>query len=573
MSDAPAYSNFVIDRNDLPDGVEIFGNGEVGGKARGIIYSMDALRRGHIKGDYLDLVKFPRSYVLTSEYFDDYIDLNYLNDIVSDKCREILSIKEMRQKFIKGDLPENLLNVLYTILEKESGPLIVRSSSILEDSLEYSFAGIYDSFFTPNRGTLEHRVNTLEQTVKMVYASTFGNNAKEYRKRHKIPWQREKMALVIENVIGREQKDDYYYPFMAGVSFSRNYYPWNPRIRMEDGVGRLVLGFGTRAVGRDYARVFSLSNPSLRPEGSVLNEIVRYSQKKMDVINLSTEEFRTEAIDDIKHTSSTIYLACSTLKDNQYLEPTSRHISEGDRLLPTFDRLLKSDRYYPFVSLMRELLTSLEGHFGVPIDIEFAFDMDDDMNGSFYLLQARPIVNRPELRKVKIPELDDKTVIVKSGNVLGNGSREGIKHIVYVSPETYSLENAYSIAREIGKLNEILDKDQYILVGPGRWGTSTPELGVPVNYSEISNAAVIVELSTGTSGPEFSYGTHFFGDITATNTLYIPVYMNKGGFLNTEFFDKQANKYGSEILKLVTLDEGFNVYVSAENGIGVIIKK
>ncbi|HOP09574.1 MAG TPA: PEP/pyruvate-binding domain-containing protein, partial [Candidatus Methanofastidiosa archaeon] len=450
MNDAPKYSRYEVDRQNLPDGIFIYGDGEVGGKARGIIYSMEAMQKGIIKGDYLKYVKFPRSHIVTSEYFDMFIEKNYLKDVVNDKCREIVTVKEMNQKFLEAKIPEELSNVLYEILGKENGPLIVRSSSLLEDSMEYSFAGIYNSFFITNTGTLEHRIKSIEQTVKMVYASTFDINAKEYRKRHKISWQREKMCLVIENVIGRKQRDDFYYPIMAGVAFSRNYYPWNERIKMEDGVGRLVLGLGTRAVGRNYARVFSLSNPHLRPEGSVLNEIIRYSQKYVDVLNMSTGELVSEPLDNIKLTSPSLYIVCSTLKDNNYLTPTSKHISTDETVFPTFDRLLKSDRYFPFVSIMCELLTNIESHFGIPIDIEFAVDLDEKLDGYLYLLQARPIVNRPENKRIELPDLKGEKVLLKSDHVLGNGLVKGIRNIVYVPHENFNASNAFYIAREIG---------------------------------------------------------------------------------------------------------------------------
>ncbi|MBN1785370.1 MAG: phosphoenolpyruvate synthase [Candidatus Methanofastidiosa archaeon] len=572
MAQKIKYSDYNVNRDDLPDGAFIFGDGQVGGKAKGILYSMEALQKGLIKGKYLDLVSFPRSYIVTSEFYDRFIEENYLKDVVSDKCREILSVKEMNHKFLEGKIPDELSEVLFKVLEKEDGPLIVRSSSILEDSMEYSFAGIYESYFIPNTGTLEHRVKNLEQTVKMVYASTFNNNAKGYRKIHRISWQREKMSLVIENVIGRKHRREYYYPFMAGVAFSRNYYPWNDRIKMEDGVGRLVLGLGTRAVGRNYARVFSLSNPHLRPEGSVLNEIIRYSQKYIDVLNLSTGEFVSEPLNDMKDTSNTMYIACSTLKDNQYLTPTPKSIGKDENIFPTFDRLLKSDKYFPFVPLMKELLTNIEEHFGVPIDIEFAVDIDEEMKGYLYLLQARPIVSRPEHKKVAIPDVKEEDVIIRSDSVLGNGVIQGIKNIVYVPPDKFNASNSFAISREIGKVNEILDNDHYILIGPGRWGTSTPELGIPVNYSEISNSSVIVEVSACGTSPELSYGTHFFGDITATNTLYFPVFLDKGGRVNFDFLDSQPNKFNSELIKLVTYEKGFSVYASAEGHIGLVVK-
>jgi len=570
MKNESPFSAYTVDKENLPKGVIAYGNGHVGGKAKGIIYSMVGYQDKIIDTKYSPYVFFPRSYVITSEYYDKFIEQNYLDDIVNDKCRSILSVKEMNQKMLEGSIPDELETVLYKILENETGPLIIRSSSVLEDNLKYSFAGIYESIFIPNTGTLEYRIKSIENAVKEVYASTFNENAKEYRTQNKIPWQKEKMSIIVENVIGRRQKNDLYYPLMSGVAFSRNYYPWNKRIKTGYGVGRIVVGLGTMAVGRNYARVFSISNPRLRPEGSVTNEIVRYSQSLVDVLNLSTGEFQSLDVDYIKKTSDVIYLTLSSLKENQYFIPTGPHIDHNERVVPTFDRLLTNNKYYPFVPVINDVLTSLEKYFGVPIDIEFAIDFDNDKKGIFYLLQARPLGSRPEHRKIKIPKIQQQDIIIKSNNVLGNGFQYNIRHIIYVPPETFNIENSYKIAREIGKVNEILNRDRYILIGPGRWGTSTPALGIPVNYSDISNASVIVEISTCNTDPELSYGTHFFGDLSSSKTLYLPVFIEKGDKVNKKFFDGQPNRFNSKLIKLITFDQGFKVYVSGEKNTGMV---
>ncbi|MBN1785717.1 MAG: hypothetical protein JW825_01845, partial [Candidatus Methanofastidiosa archaeon] len=274
--------------------------------------------------------------------------------------------------------------------------------------------------------------------------------------------------------------------------------------------------------------------------------------------------------DEIKQDRNDMHLACNTLKENQYLVPTSKRISASERIVPTFDKILTSERYFPFVPIIKNALVALEEYSGTPIDIEFAIDFDGSGNGRFYLLQLRALVGRPEHRKIKIPRIPDEKIVLKSSNVLGNGFRYNIQHLVYVPPENYSLENSYAIAREIGKINEILGRQRYILVGPGRWGTSSPELGVPVEYSEISNAVVIVELSTNNTDPELSYGTHFFGDLIASKTLYIPVFVERGGEINKRFLDDQPNKFNSKYVKLITIKSGFKVYVSGEKDTGLI---
>ena len=570
MADDPAFSEFKVDRSSLPGGVKVYGNGFVGGKAKGLIFAMKAYDELGGSMPFSDKVRFPRSYILSSDFFDSFMEENYLKDSVNDKCMQILTVKEMNQKILEAEMPSALEDVLYDILQNEVGPLIIRSSSLMEDSIDYSFAGIYESIFIPNTGTLEYRIKMVEKTIKRVYASTFNNNAKEYRKRHRIPWQKEKMSIIIQNVIGREHEDNLFYPLVAGVAFSRNYYPWTKRVLVDDGVCRLVVGLGTRAVGRDYARVFSLSNPGLRPEGVLVNEILRYSQTSADVMDLSTGDLSSVYIDDLKGASRSFYLTSSVLEENQYLKPANRRISPSDRVVPTFARLLAPSSDFPFVDVLREVLVELERYFGVPIDIEFAMDFDEEGQGTFYLVQARPLGSRPEHQSVTVPEIERSDLLIRSCSVMGNGVRKKIRHILYVPPENFNMDNVFGVARDIGNANTILDREPYILIGPGRWGTSSPETGIPVSYSDISNASIIVELSFCNTAPELSYGTHFFGDLTASNILYMPVYIEKGRYVNIDYLGSQENKLNSQLVYLITRDEGFDVYADAEEGVGIV---
>ena len=262
--------------------------------------SMMAYQKGLIGGQYATYVNFPATYILSSGYYDQFLRINKLDAAVMRLGRRSIDTEELATRFREGEMQWRLKEVLYDILQHEKGPLIVRSSSLLEDSLEYSFAGIYESIFIANSGTLENRLDLLEKAIKNVYLSTFKENAIGYRKKHKIPWTSEKMSIVIQRVVGHNQCEPLFFPLMAGVAFSRNYYPWGETISAEDGVGRLVLGLGTRAVGRNYARVFSLSNPKLRPEGAVVDDIVRYSQTKLDAINTTSGVVETFDIADLK---------------------------------------------------------------------------------------------------------------------------------------------------------------------------------------------------------------------------------------------------------------------------------
>ena len=574
MAGKYSFYTYAIDVSDLPKGVTVYGDGYVGGKAKGLIMSMMAYQKGLIGVEHAEYVNFPTTYILSSGYYDQFLRINRLDAAVAQLGKQRMPPEELGTLFLEGDMQWKLKEVLYDILQHEKGPLIVRSSSLLEDSLDYSFAGIYESIFIANNGTLENRLESLEKAIKSVYYSTFKENAMEYRKKHKIPWTSEKMSIVIQRAIGHNHTEQLFFPLLAGVMFSRNYYPWADAIRAEDGVGRLVLGLGTRAVGRDYARVFSLSNPRLRPEGSVVDDIVRYSQTKLDALNLESGQLETYDIEDIKKRIDNVHLVASALREGQYIMKAERLIHEEERLIPTFDGILASDSIFPFVPLVNGLLTSLEDFFEVPIDVEFVLDLtqDNPPEQSFFLVQVRPLASRPENKRVTIPRIRKSDIIIHSRNALGNGFKFNIPHIVYVPSESFSAESSAEIAREIGKINARMRNDRYILIGPGRWGTSTPSQGIPVLYGEISNAAVIIEYSKGALSPELSYGTHFFGDISATNTLYIPLFIEKGDEMDTSFLDG-AESETSGLVKLITSSPGFRAFVDGKNKEGIIAKQ
>ncbi|RLF06263.1 MAG: phosphoenolpyruvate synthase [Thermoprotei archaeon] len=510
---------------------------------------------------------FPRSYILTTSIFDEFMEKNNLPESVNEKCWGRISIEELDRRILSGEFEEEHIAYLSEILQKERGPLIVRSSSLLEDSLVHSFAGIYHSEFIPNTGTEHERLERLILAVKRVYDSTYNLNAKAYRKRHGIPWQNEKMAILIQNVVG----SDYcglFYPVFAGVAFSKNYYPWSERIRVEDGIVRLVFGLGTKAVGRSYARVLSPGAPGIRPEGAVIEKILRYSQPEFDALDMEKGEVVTKDIDCARDTNPHITKVFSVLREGMYFMNCPRYPRKEDRLVATFDPIINSTRYIPFVPMMRAVMSQLEEVFDVPVDIEFAGDFEGS-RGTLYLVQVRPFVTRIRHKKITLPEDLKERMLLKSNDILGNGILEDIKYVVYVPPETYSIERAYAIARQVGRVNEGLEDESCILIGPGRWGTTNPQLGIPVHYFEISNARVVVEMSFSRFSPEFSYGTHFFGDLVSTNVIYMPVFRERGDFVNTEFLNSQPSLTGGPYVKLIKWEKGIRVYADGRRRVGV----
>jgi hypothetical protein len=562
----------------LPPGVRMLGRGEVGGKARGLIYVMRHLADGDRLTAHDELLRFPDSTVVTTELFDRFMHGNDLHESVQAGCDGRITLEALEQRIIGARFPPEWLAPLADRLRVERRPLVVRSSSVMEDDPDHSYAGIYLSEFLANRGTDEQRLAALVHAIKRVYASTFAPNARAYRKRHGLDWHRERMAVVIQNMIGAPYAHDLFYPLVGGVAFSRNYYPWSRRLRPADGIVRLVVGTGTRAVGREYARVFSPRLPGLRPEGTDVRSIVRYSQETVDVLDRAAGGLRARRL----HALDNPFLpkVCSIYSPDGTLRVpsgSSVQLEPGERFLASFSRLIEGEAVMPFTPMMRDLLPSLERIIGFPVDIEFAISFrgeDAVAEGSplFYLLQARPLGVREVHKRVRIPAADEQRTVLVSHQVLGNGRRSGIRHLLLVEPSTYRWEQAHEIARAIGRINDrLVDEDEpYILIGPGRWGSSNPQLGVPVQYGEISGAEVIVEMSTEAFAPELSYGTHFYADMVAADMLYLPLHEAKGDALNRPLLERQTVVDRDSFVVHYRVEGGLDVFVDGERRRGLI---
>jgi len=564
--------------SDLPSKVHLIGDGEIGGKARGLVFVMQAIERGYPLTDYTHLLRFPDSVVVSAEVFDDFIDANHLREDVAAGCTGELTLEDLEARIIAAPFPKRWIPPLRSFLESETRPLAVRSSSVMEDDPDHSFAGIYLSDFLANRGSLDGRLHSLIHLIKRVYASTFAPNARAYRKRHRLDWHHEKMAVLIQNMIGSQYSHGLFYPLVGGVAFSRNYYPWSTRLRPEDGVVRLVVGTGTRAVGREYARVFSPRLPGLRPEGNDLRIIVRHSQETVDVLDMTAGVLTQTKLNKLDNPLLT--RICSVVsQDGTVSEPLSSAamVSSNDRLLASFTRFIEGESIMPFTPLIRDILSRLQTLVGYDVDIEFAVEfsgLEASSEGCplFYLLQARPLGNRPEHQRIEIPDVPHERSIVECKDVLGNGRRRKIHHVILVEPEMYRWDRAYEIARTVGRINQqlVADDTPYILIGPGRWASSNPQLGVPVQYNEISGAVVIVEMSTQSFAPELSYGTHFYADMVASDVLYMPLDEPDGDTLNRSLLDQQEIAYRDQFVTHFAVPEGLDAFVDGDQRRGLI---
>ncbi len=557
----------------------LIGDGEVGGKARGLAFAFNTL-----KGTPLEsCVEFPDvNFVLTTEGFDDFVSDNGIESLLTESLsgQEENTEDEFAQglfekiasAFRNGTIRPSLTADLENAMEAIGDfPLAIRSSSILEDSRKLSFAGKYSTRFSANRGPKEERTALLVNAIKEVWASLYNPAARAYRKKHGLTDSDESMAVVIQPVIGKAH-NSMYYPEIAGTAFSKVYRRPSTRIRKEDGVMRFCFGLGTRTVDRLKANISYLSHPMLRPQGNLPADIAMTSQSEFDYIDRSSGRFMTGLLSEHlpfllrEHKLASAFI--EIYAENLLYWAGSDQMRNGK---PIFSFSNFPRRHPLFFSLVKELSAFLEERMGMPADMEFTYDTERE---KLTLLQLRPLASYEEMARVSIPEVREKDIILKGNRMVSNGKLENVHHLVYVDPEVYGKDATfYEVAREIGRINHKLSGTNYILVGPGRWGSTNPKLGVPVRYNEICNCGCLVEVGILESDytPELSYGTHFFLDLDVDGTLYLPVFDGmKGNVYNREwlassFFEPKRHP------AVRHYSGNFSVLLDGENEVGVVI--
>lgn len=513
-------------------------------------------------------VSIPESYFLRSDVIDEFLELNGLGEYQTQKYKSPEEIRSqyplIRQEFRKGRFPPAIVERLrQMLLSLGTVPLIVRSSSLLEDRFGTAFSGKYASVFVPNQargdlrqrvvsnqGRLEQRVRALLTAIAEVYASALGPDPLLYRRAHDLIDYQEDMGVLIQKVVG-VRHGNYYLPAFAGVAFSRNEYRWSPRIRREDGLLRMVMGLGTRAierVGNEYPRMVALGEPTLRPE-SQPQEIIRNAQRSVDCINLTTNRFETVPIDTLLAEGIDFPMLdriMSIRRDGALYQPPGAILTEDPRLLTvTFDKLLRDT---DFPTTMRDMLRRLEGAYRRPVDVEFAHDGTD-----LYVLQCRAQSEMAQASKTVVPtDVPRDAVVFRANKYVRTGQIDDIEYVIYVPPEEYDAlatrERRVEVGRAIGSINHALHDRRFILVGPGRWGSNDLRLGVPVTYADINHARMLIEVARERDGyvPEVSFGTHFFQDLVEANILYLPLYPDDPATQwNSAFFDGRCEPIGS----------------------------
>jgi hypothetical protein len=417
----------------------------------------------------------------------------------------------------------------------------------LEDSFGFSFAGKYESIFCGNQGTPKENLRTLLHAVADIYSGVYNPDVLLYRKSKGLIDYDERMAVLIQEVRGR-QLNGYFLPDAAGVAFSQNQYRWSPMIDRDAGFVRLVWGLGTRAVdqvGNDYPRLVALSHPELRPDRDP-DRIRRYSQHHVDLIDFKSNEMRTVPVDEVLGSRTPHLRLISQRYQGGVLQdfitaPLSLKPSES---VITFSGLL---RHSSFVKDMRHILETLESAYRRPVDVEFLTLLGDSaQEQDLYLLQCRP-QSQLELESVELPaSVPEDRLLFASRRLVPDGKVSDIRYLVYISPHGYrgdlSDANRAELARLVGRINARLAEESFVLMGPGRWGTQNPRLGIPVGYGDIYHAKALVEVVADEQAPEPSYGTHFFQNLVETGIYPLAVALdNSGDEFNREFFETSEN--------------------------------
>jgi len=541
--------NMILDRR--------IGTGKIGGKAAGLLLAYKILQ--HTAPEIFEKIVLPRSYFIGADVFYDFQAVNKLEflsqkDKTADQVRD--EYPRIQEKYARARFPEEIAQQLREILrEVGNTPLIVRSSSLLEDNFGMSFAGKYLSIFCPNQGTIKENLGHLTLAIRQIYASVFGPDAIMYRRRMGLVDYDERMAILLQEVQGGRHRQ-YYFPTLAGVAYSYSPIVWDSRLKREEGFMRLVMGLGTRAVDRiagDYPRLVNLSHPQLRPE--VMPKDIRYySQHFIDALDLEQNTLTTLPVEAVLGADYPSLRWLVSVDDGETVRPplTIGPGIDPAQLILTFEGFLQRGGFVPS---LKTILTRLAQQYERPVDIEFAVSLApaaDKPTFTFHLLQCRPqnqwSADSRDTRSMPADLADEDKVFVCT-KMVPQGRVSQVEYIVYVDSEAYhrlDTPAAYSeVARWIGQLNKALEGRSFILLGPGRWGSSDAMQGVPVTYADIFNTRALVEVASNQRGfsSEPSYGTHFFQDLVEAQIYPLAVYpAEPGDHLNWDFIRQSQDQ-------------------------------
>ncbi|MBU8870414.1 MAG: PEP/pyruvate-binding domain-containing protein [Gemmatimonadales bacterium] len=552
------------------------GSGAFGGKASGLIQVNRKVLSELAASEFPEFeVNVPTFTVLATDVFDEFMAQNDLYGIaLSDESNDRIS-----HAFQQAVLPALFTGDLRSLISEVRTPLAIRSSSLLEDDLDHPFAGVYGTKMIPNlQADIETRFRKFQQAIKYVYASMFFRSAKEYIRTTGREITEEKMAVIVQEMVGLKH-DDRFYPHVSGVARSYNYYP-SGHGKPEEGVVNLALGLGKQIVDGGLSWNYTPTYPQAPPPYNNIGDQLKNSQTEFWCVHMGTPPIPDPA-------KETEYMVRHGLKESEY-DGTLTHLASvydprSDRLRPgifgegpralDFAPILQMDAW-PLNDLVKRLLALAEAAVGCPVEVEFAVNLDlpEGKPGRFGFLQMRPMMISEEEVTVSPEEMAAPTSIVASMNVMGNGVRDDIRDVVFLKPEEFEAKHTSAMAREIESINNALVKEglPYLLIGFGRWGSSDPWLGVPVEWAQIGGARVIVEATLPQMNPDLSQGSHFFHNLISFQVQYLSVKHTAEHDIAWEWLDGLPNLQETKFVKHVRLEEPLTIKVDGRHGRGVI---
>ncbi len=579
MKNRGVVAVFRKDRFDHYSNFARIGQGSLGGKGRGLAF-VDSIIKKNPVCDNLDGVAIttPRTVVLCTDIFDEFMASNSLYPLaLSDVPDETIL-----HYFLQARLPDRLIEDFFALFEVVDKPLAIRSSSLLEDSHYQPFAGIYSTYMIPHLDDRYAMLEMLSDAIKSVYASVFYADSKAYMTATSNVIDQEKMAVIIQEVVGSE-REGYYYPSFSGVGRSLNYYPINDE-EPEDGVCEIAVGLGKYIVDGGVSLRFSPRHADKVLQTSTLDLALRDTQTRMYALDMKKID-QGFSVDDgfnivkikvqdaarnggLKYMVSTYDHLDQMIRDSDY--------GEGRKVV-TFANVLQHG-VFPLAQAVDFMLSTGQSEMGRPVEIEFAgmIDARGELKGRIYWLQIRPIVDPKNMVDDRVLSVPDDQLILKSTTALGNGNVDGVRSVVYVRPENFSSSNNSLIAREIEKINRnfTASGEQYVLIGPGRWGSSDTALGIPVKWPHISAARLIVESALKNYRIEPSQGTHFFQNLTSVGVGYFTIdpTAEGGGVYDIEFLNSMPAVYESDFVRIVEFSEPLSIGINGRKGLGVVAK-
>ena len=557
------------------------GFGSLGGKAAGLVFIKDLLAGQIDPASFPDVdINVPTMAVIATDSFDRFIAQNRLSELPFEEMTD----DRIAHAFQKSELPFELLGDLRALIVQVKTPLAIRSSSLLEDALERPFAGVYATKMIPNnQPDPDTRFRRLVEGIKFVYASTYFREARDYIRTTGTKPSEEKMAVIIQEIVG-QRRGDRFYPDVSGVARSYNFYAFEPA-RPEEGVVTLALGLGKTIVDGGIGWTFSPAYPKKPPPFDSVGELLKGTQTEFWAVNMG----KPSAYDP---TSETEYMMRASLADAEADDAlfllASTYDPERDRVVPgigssgprivNFAPSLVLEAF-PLNDVIKALLTASEKTFHAKVEIEFAFTFQgqhaERPRARLGFLQVRSMVVSDQVVDVSVEDLSDPRAFVASDMVMGNGIAEDVQDIVFVRPDNFSPLNTPAIAQELQSINgELRDqKRAFLLIGFGRWGSSHPSLGIPVDWSQISGARAIVEATLPEMNVELSQGSHFFHNLSSFRASYFMVRYGSRFAINWDWLNRQPVIAETEFIRHVRPEAGLSVRVDGRTGRGVILWK